>query len=130
MRMPTVVVVAAALLAVAGCHKAGSPSKVQSDVSKAENTAAENDAKANQKQADASASANKDVAETEQKQDTKTADAAADAAVTEAEGRNKIALAKCEALSGRSQQACRDTANAALEMAKAKAKTMKAEHNQ
>jgi hypothetical protein len=116
------------LLALAGCNKAESPATVQNDVAKATNSAADKDAKAAQKQAETEASANKDVGSAEQKADSQTASAAADTAVTEAEGSNKIALAKCEAMSGDLQQACKEKANAALDMAKAKAKQLKAEH--
>jgi hypothetical protein len=120
---------ATALLALAGCNKAESPATVQNDVAKAADSAAEKDAKAAKEQADTQASASKDVGVAEEKADSRTASAAADTAVTEAEGTNKVALAKCEALSGDLQQACKDKANAALDMAKAKAKQMKAEHS-
>jgi hypothetical protein len=48
-----------------------------------------------------------------------------DSAVTEAEGETKIALAKCEALEGDAQKACKDTANAHLDAVKEKAKAAK-----
>ena len=53
-------------------------------------------------------------------------DAVADSAVTEAEGETKIALAKCQALEGDAQKACKDQANAHLDAVKAKAKAAKA----
>jgi hypothetical protein len=120
---------AVTLLALAGCNKAESPARVQDNVAKAENSAADKDAKAAKKEADTEAAASKDVGAAQEKAGSETASAAADTAVTEAEGNNKVALAKCEALSGDLQQACKDKANAALEMAKAKAKQMKAEHS-
>ena len=98
----------------AGCNKAESPGKVDSDVAKAANKAAENDVKANEDEAKTAQSANEDVAKDEEKADAKTADAAADTAVTQAEGDNKVALAKCEALSGDAQKNCKDEANARL----------------
>ena len=119
---------AVSLLALAGCNKAESPATVQNDVAKATAAAADNNSKAAEKQADVEASADKAVGSAEEKADSKTAAAAADASVTEAEGTNKIALAKCGVLSGDLQQACKDKANAALDMAKAKAKELKAEH--
>ena len=61
--------------------------------------------------------------------DTKTADASADAAVTRAEGNHKVATTKCELMAGDAQKACKDEADAALEMAKAKAKATKADQN-
>jgi hypothetical protein len=119
---------ATCLLALTGCNKAESPATVQNDVSKAADSAADKNAKATQKQAETEASANKDVDSAEKKADSQAAAASADTAVTEAEGTNKISLAKCEALSGGLQQACKDKAKAALDMAKAKAKELKAEH--
>ena len=119
---------ASCLLTLAGCNKAESPATVQNDVAKATDAAADKNAKAAEKQADTDAAAAKDVGSAQTKADSQTAAAAADAAVTEAEGNNKIALAKCGALSGDLQQACKDKANAALDMAKAKAKELKAEH--
>ncbi len=101
---------ATSLLMLAACNKAESPAAVQNDVAKAADSAAQKDAKADDKA----------VAQT--------VDAAGDAAVTEAEGNNKVALAKCASLSGDAQQACKDKANAELDLAKAKVKAMKADH--
>jgi hypothetical protein len=120
---------AIAIFSLAGCNKAESPAKVDSDVSKAAAAAAQKDVKAEEKQADADAAANKDLAAAADKADTQSTDAAAEAAVTHAEGVNKVALEQCEALSGDAQSACKDKANAALDMAKANAKAMKAAHN-
>jgi hypothetical protein len=116
-----------ALLGVAGCNKAASPAKVDNDVAKAADSAGAQDEKAAQKQAETDASVNKDVARAEDKADTRTASAAADTALTQAEGDNKVALAKCEALQGDARKACKDQADAALDMAKARAKAMKAD---
>jgi hypothetical protein len=102
---------ATSLLMLAACNKAESPAAVQNDVAKAADSAAQKDAKADDKAA------------------TQSADAAGDAAVTDAEGNNKVALAKCEALAGDAQAACKDKANAELDMAKAKVKAMKADHS-
>jgi hypothetical protein len=46
----------------------------------------------------------------------------AETAVTEAEGETKIALAKCNALEGDAQKACRDKANEHLETVRERAK--------
>jgi hypothetical protein len=119
---------ATGLLVLAGCNKAESPATVQNDVAKASDAAAEKDAKAADKQADVEASAEKEVGTAEQRADSKVAAASADTAVTEAEGVNKITLAKCQALSGDLQKACQDKADAVLEMAKAKAKELRAQH--
>ena len=51
--------------------------------------------------------------------------AAADDAVTQAEGENRIALAKCESLADDAQKACKDQANAQLDLVKQRAKALK-----
>jgi len=117
---------ALSLLALAACNSAQSPVDVKHDVATASTAAAEKDAKANEAQADVNSAASKDLGEATQKADAKMTDAAADTAVTLAEGKHKIATAKCEAMAGDAQKACRDVADAALDMAKAKAKASKA----
>jgi hypothetical protein len=130
MRVPFYLVATAiAMLGLAGCNQAHAPADVQADVTSAANTAAEKNALANEKQADVAASVNKDVSAATQAADIKTEDASADAALTRAEGNHKVSLAKCEALAGDAQKACRDEADAALEMAKARAKVIKAKGN-
>ncbi len=120
---------AVAMLSIAGCNKAESPAKVDADVAKAADSAADKDVKANEEAAKTDASASTDVAKAEDKADSKSADAAADVAKTQAEGDNKVAVAKCESLSGDAQKACKDQANANLDAAKAHAKAMKADHS-
>ena len=120
---------AIALLALGGCNKAQPPAEVQADVSSATNDAVTNNTQAGANQADVAASVNKDLDNAAQTADTKTADAAADVSVTQAEGNHKIALAKCEALAGDAQKACKDDADAALKNAKAKAQATKADHS-
>jgi hypothetical protein len=116
---------AAALLGLAGCQQASSPATVQHDVAKAQEQAANKDAKVAQEEAKTDASANADVANAADKADEKKAGSANDTAVAEAEGRHKVDLAKCEGLSGQAKSACKDQADAALEMAKANAKADK-----
>lgn len=50
------------------------------------------------------------------------------ARITAADGEHQIALVQCEALSGDTQRACRDQADAKFELAKANAKVAKIEH--
>ena len=116
---------AVGLLALAGCNKAESPDKVQHDVSKASQKAADSDAKAANKLAAADDAANKDMANAEQKADTRTMNAAADAVVSEAEGDRKVAYAKCESLGGDAQKDCRKNADANYEAVKSKVKALK-----
>ena len=129
MKQPILVALSAiALLALAGCNKAESPAKVDSDVAKAAQSAAENDIKAEAKEDKVESGAREDVAAAEQKAIAQNTDASADADVTRAEGVNKVTIEKCEVLSGDLQRACKDKANAALDMAKANAKALKASH--
>jgi hypothetical protein len=118
---------AVSILTLAGCNNAKSPDKVDADVAKATASAEKNDMKAEDKEARTDASADQSLAKDVDKADSKTVGAAADAAVTQAEGDNKIALAKCESLSGAAQKACKDQANAELDMIKSRAKAVKAD---
>jgi len=118
-----------AALILSGCNQAKSPETVHRDVANANASADKEVGKAESRQSRVDASANEKLATAEDKADAQKADAAADTMVAEAEGANKVALAKCEALSGTAQSACRDQANAALDMAKAKAKGIKASPN-
>jgi len=119
---------AISLLALAGCNKAESPAKVDSDVAEATRSAIENDTHAEAKAASVEADTRNDVAAAEKKADATNADASADADVTRAEGVNQVTLERCEGLSGDLQRTCKDEANAALDIAKANAKAMKASH--
>src|ERR1700733_4285232 len=91
---------AVGLLALAGCNKAASPETVQNDVAKAADSAAQKDAKAAQEQVSTEASASQDIQSAQEKANSQTAVAAANTGLTEAEGKNKVALAQCEALAG------------------------------
>jgi hypothetical protein len=116
---------AIAMVGLAGCNKAESPAKVQEDVAKATDSAADKDAKATDKLASADAAADKNVGNAEAKADAKTTDAAGDAIVTQAEGDRQVALAKCGALSGDAQKDCKKQADDQLDMVKAKVKALK-----
>jgi colicin import membrane protein len=116
---------ASALLGLSACNKAESPDKVQADVAKAQSDAAEENAKAEQKQKQVEAQAAQDRADAQAKAADKSVGAVADTAVTEAEGETKVALAKCEALEGDAQKACIDKANTHLAAVKEKAKAAK-----
>ena len=117
-----------AMIALTGCHKAEPPATVQRDLAQARDAAADKETKADQKAAETVASADQNMAVESQKADEKTAAAVYDVAVAKADGDHKIAVAKCEAISGNAQKACVDQADAARDMAKAKAETAKAGH--
>ncbi len=118
---------ASALVGLSACNKAESPDKVQADVAKAQSDAAAANAKARDKEKQVETEAAKDRADAQTKAADKNVGAVVDTAVTEAEGDNKVALAKCEALQGDPQQACKDKANARLNAVKEKAKAAKAD---
>ena len=118
---------ASALLGLSACNKAESPDKVQADVAKATSDAADANAKAEEKQKQVEAEAVKDRADAADKAADKSVGAVVDSAVTEAQGDTKIALAKCEALEGDAQKACKDKANAHMDAVKAKAKVAKSD---
>jgi hypothetical protein len=117
---------ALSVLVLGGCDKAQSPAVVQHDVTSAANSAADSNAIASEKQDKVTVAVNKDLGTANQKADVATANAAADASATAAEGEHKVALARCEALAGDARTACHDEADAALDMARAKAKAIKA----
>jgi hypothetical protein len=118
---------AATMLALSGCNKAESPDKVASDVAKATAEAQKRDVRAEENAEKTDAAVTNDLATSVDKANDKEVRAAADDAVIQAEGENKVALAKCEALAGDAQKACRDQANAELDMVKQRAKALKSD---
>jgi len=120
-------VLAGALLCLSACNTAETPEKVQENVAKAQATAAEDNTKADEKVKQVEAAAVKDRSDALAKVADKSVDALADSAVTQAEGDTKIALAKCQALEGDAQKACKDEANAHLDAVRAKAKAAKSD---
>ncbi len=113
-----------AVVAVSGCNNAKSPDAVANDVAAAQ-------AKRASQVADAKQDAAKDANKAEAKVDDKTNDlnnvnakGAYDVAMAQAEGDHKVALQKCEAVSGDAQKACKDQADAKYDLAKANAKAM------
>jgi colicin import membrane protein len=123
----TCALLASALLGLSACNKAESPEKVQADIAKAKSDAAEANAKAEEKEKQVEAEAAKDRADAQAKAVDKSVGALVDSAVTQAEGDTKGALAKCEAVEGDAQKACKDKANAHMEAVKKKAKAAKSD---
>jgi hypothetical protein len=115
-----------AAMIVGGCNNAKSPSTVAKDVNSASQKANEDAAKAEQRAEEKVASADKDVQNDQRNEQHVAAVQEEDVSKTEAEGRRNIALAKCESLSGAQQQACKDHANAAYDLAVAQAKQERA----
>jgi hypothetical protein len=112
---------AGALLCLSACNKAESPDKVQTDVAKAKSDAVDENTKADEKVKQVEAEAAKDRADAAAKAADKSVDAVVGSEVTQAQGETKVALAKCEALEGDAQKACKDKANAHMDAVKAKA---------
>jgi hypothetical protein len=113
---------AATFFALAGCNKAESPSEVQHDVAEAQQDANKNLTDEQVKQSEHVAEANQDAAQAEHEAGKEKAGSAYDVAVTRAEGQHKVAVEKCESLSGDPQKVCKEQADAALDAAKADAK--------
>jgi len=118
-----------ASLGLSACNKAQTPENVQASVDNATAEAKENSAKADdtrkQTEAQATDELKKDKADAEAKAADKSVGAVADAAVVDTEGETKIALAKCQALEGDSQQKCKDAANDHLKTVKERAAAAK-----
>jgi hypothetical protein len=124
-----IVYVAATLTAIgclAACNQAKSPSEVAKDVNSASQQADARSAKAEESADSKIAAEQKDVHNAQREEEHVAAVQAQDVAKTEAEGARKVALAKCEALSGNRQQACKDQANADYDMRIAQAKVERA----
>jgi hypothetical protein len=117
----------AAILALTGCNKAESPDKVANDVAKATASAEKKNERAQERAERTDAAVTNDLSKDVDKANDKEVRTAADDAIIQAEGENKIALAKCEALAGATQKACRDQANAQLDMVKERAKALKSD---
>ena len=118
---------AAAMLVLSGCNKAESPDKVANDVAKATESAEKKDARAEERAEKTDAAVTNDLSKDVDKANSKEVRTAADDAIIQAEGENKIALAKCEALAGDAQKACKDQANSQLDTVKQRAKALKSD---
>jgi hypothetical protein len=94
----------AALAMAGGCNNSKSPHTVAGDVAKAESKASSEVANARQDAMKDESKGNYEVA------------------MAQADGKHKVALQKCEALSGDAQKACKDEADADYDLAKADAK--------
>jgi hypothetical protein len=107
-----------------GCDNAKSPDAVSKDVASAQEKRASEVADAKQ---DAAKDENKAAAKVDDKaNDLSNANAkgAYDVAMAQADGDHKVAIQKCDALSGDAQKACKDQADAKYDLAKANAKAM------
>lgn len=108
------VVLAAGILS--GCGRAKDPNQVAHDVSSAAHKAAENTAEAERNAENKVGEKLEDTQHVAAVQEQKVED-------VEAAGAYRVALAKCEALSGAEQKACRDNADSEYQSSKSEAKT-------
>jgi Tfp pilus assembly major pilin PilA len=111
-----------ALSLLAGCNNPKSPDAQVKNVAAAEEVAAREQTEAEQKAVKQVAKAADSVADKTVALDNTAAKAAYDVQVATADGNHKIALEKCEALSGDSLRDCKEQADANYAVAKADAK--------
>lgn len=130
MRVLLIPAISLAITLAAGCDSAKSPEAVANDTAAAQQKASTELEKSEQ-------AAAKDVDKAADKVDDKMTDlnnaAAKDAykvAVAQADGDRKVTLAKCTALNGDAQKACKDQADANYNAAKANAKSVEAAEKQ
>jgi hypothetical protein len=107
---------------LAGCNNAKSPDAVANGVAAAQQKAAENVADVRKDASKDNASATDNVDDKSKDLNNVEAKGAYNVALARAEGNHKIALEKCNAVSGDAQSKCKDVADADYEAAKANAK--------
>jgi hypothetical protein len=124
----------AAAFALTACKKAESPAEVQQDVAKAQaegqrdvadarSDAKEANADADKNVADAIADHDEDAVAKQAHDANETADKGkSKIMIAQAEADHKVAVEKCDALTGSSQKECKDDADKTLEQAKEAAK--------
>ena len=135
MHLKVLCALAAAAFALTACNKSETPADVQHDVATAQAEGQRDVADARSDAKEANADADKNVADAiadndaddvaEQAHDAnETADEGKSRIViAQAEAAHKVAVEKCDALTGASQQECKDDADARLDQAKEATKT-------
>ena len=113
-----------AVLLLAGCDKPKSPEAAAKDVAATEEVAAREQARAEQKAVNQVENAAAKVDDKTVALDDAAAKAARDVLVAKADGDHKIALEKCEALSGDALRNCKAQADADYAAAKTDAKAV------
>ena len=120
-RVTTGLLALSVLLALSGCNRQHSAADVHKDTAAAEQKAAENTGEAEDKAEKRIASARGDVRDEQRDMQHTAAVENEKVADTQAEGAYKVALARCESLSGSTQKSCKDQADADYQAAKADA---------
>jgi hypothetical protein len=123
MNYKRVTVLSALTVAVlAGCNIAKSPGAVVNDVAAAQQKAADNVADVRMNASKNNVSATDKVNDKSKDLNNVEAKGAYDVALARAEGNHKVAVEKCNAVSGDAQSKCKDMAAADYDAAKANAK--------
>lgn len=120
-------IVLAAACALSACNHAKDEAQVAKDTNAAQQKAGERVAEAERTAEQKEGDARKEVRNEQRDAAHVTAVQEEKVAESEAEGAHKVALARCEALSGAAQKSCRDQADAQYDVAKAKAKQSRAQ---
>jgi hypothetical protein len=107
---------------LAGCNNAKSPGAVVNDVAAAQQKAADNVADVRMDASKDNVSATDKVNDKSKDLNNVEAKGAYDVALARAEGNHKVAVEKCNAVSGDAQSKCKDMAAADYDAAKANAK--------
>ena len=110
-KMLAVLLMATSFAALAACNKAEAPAETAADVADARKDAAKDVAEERKDAADVIGSAATDITSANR-----------DVEEVRIEGDHKVAIEKCEALAGDAQKACKDSADATMESAKASLK--------
>ena len=117
----SITALAAALFLLGGCNRAESPGEVAHDTQKAQAEGQEDVAKAEQDAASDQMAANQGMPGVEAPSENNY-----EIQVARAEADHKVAVERCEALSGDEQKACKDAADAQLDTSKAEAEQQRA----
>ncbi|TJY62332.1 hypothetical protein E4T66_08965 [Sinimarinibacterium sp. CAU 1509] len=114
-------------LAVAGCGQTEPSAKTRADVSEARLDGAKDVAQERSAAAEGTIAAQKDVDQARTKLASESANANRDVAIAQAEAANKVAIEKCEAMTGEMRSSCKTQADHDLEQAKSNAEFAKVE---
>jgi hypothetical protein len=125
-RIELAVLALSAVCALSACERHKSSAQVQKETVAAEQSAAANTAQTEQKAGERVASARSDVREEQRDLEHVGAVQNEKVADTQAEGAHKVALVRCESLSGAKLKSCKDQADADYEAAEAAAKQQRA----
>lgn len=127
MKTRTVILVTAltAMGALAGCDRARTTSEVAADTASAEQSAMKKDAEAAKDASEKVAKADQEVRSDRRQLTHEAAVQNQKLAETDAAGAHKVALAQCEAISGKGQSICKKQADADLDVAMAVAKQVR-----